>query len=158
MPALLLLTLLLTGEYPVEPVVDTDPPLRIESAWVREAPPGVDVLAAYAVVCNDDEEANTLATVSSTAFDDVQMHVTIEMDGAVRMERSNSVVIGPNDCVTFAPGGRHFMLMGPHRAFRAGSTVPLTFHFANGTEMELLVPVRRADEMLDTQHDHNGHH
>ena len=144
-------------DIPVAQVADTDSPLRVEQAWVREAPPGVTVMAAYALLCNDDKEALTLAALSSPAFERVEMHVTIETADAVRMERSNNIVIGPNDCVEFAPGGRHFMLFDPRERLSAGDNVEFTLRFANGKEMVLRMPVQKAGDMLNS-HDHDGHH
>lgn len=156
--ALLLPVLFLPVVEPdAEPVVETAPPLNVGNAWVREAPPVADVLAAYAVFCNDGDQAVTIAGAESEDFDRVEMHIVVERGDAVIMEESNSVVIGPDDCVAFAPGGRHFMLFDPVRIFRAGDEVELTLHLADGQELELVFPVRRAEEMLDAN-DHAGHH
>ncbi|HEX6928282.1 MAG TPA: copper chaperone PCu(A)C, partial [Gammaproteobacteria bacterium] len=94
--------------------------LRIENSWVREAPPGVDVLAAYGQFCNDGKETVTLVHVGSADFGAVEMHETVETDGAVSMRQMESAAVGPGACVTFAPGGRHFMLIGPKRLLQAG--------------------------------------
>lgn len=140
-------------QTPVDPVAEMEPPLRIEAAWVREAPPVADVLAAYAVFCNDGEQAVTLAGASSPAFDRVEMHVVIETERSVTMEQSNSVVVGPTDCVEFAPGDRHFMLFDPAEPVRDGAEIEFTFLLADGQEIEATFPVRRADEMMD-KHEH----
>lgn len=138
---------------------ELEPPLRVENAWVREAPPVADVLAAYATFCNDADAAVTLANASSEHFGAVQMHATVETDSAVTMKRLDSVVIGPHECVAFEPGGRHFMLLDPKRDFRAGDEIAFTLFLANGKEMEIVMPVRRAGEMLDKQQQHqHGHH
>lgn len=155
---LMLFASAMADEHPVAPVVDTVPPLRVESGWVREAPPNMNVMAAYAELCNDEETGVILASISSEDFDAVEMHDTIEVNGGVRMERMNSVEIASHECVTFAPGGRHFMLLDPTRPFRAGSEVELTLRLADGREMDVTFPVRRATDMLDNSHDHSGHH
>lgn len=152
MPIFKLIALTLLAQN--APVLETEQPLRIENAWVREAPPGVDVLAAYAVFCNDADAAVTLANVTSEEFDAVQMHATVEADGGVTMTRLNSVVIEPTDCIAFEPGERHFMLMNPVRNFRAGDEIEFTLFLANGKEMEIVMPVRRADETTE----HHEHH
>lgn len=154
MPLLLLLAFAaLPGE-----TADITPPLRIENAWLREAPPVAKVQAAYARLCNDDKEALTLVHVASEDFDRVEMHASTETEGAVTMEQLDSVVVAPGDCVDFAPGGRHFMLFDARRALRAGDSVEFTITFASGAEMSLRLPVRRADEMIRTEHgQHHGH-
>ena len=150
---LMLAGLLVMQEVPVDPAAEMEPPLRVENPWVREAPPGADVLAAYAVFCNDNEQAVTIAAARSTAFDRVEMHVVVETEDAVTMEQSNSIVIGPTDCVEFAPGDRHFMLFDPVERLRAGDNVEFTLLLADGQEIEVSFPVRRADEMLN-EHGH----
>ncbi|HEX7046862.1 MAG TPA: copper chaperone PCu(A)C [Gammaproteobacteria bacterium] len=145
----------LTLLFQAAPTVETEPPLRVENAWVREAPPGVDVLAAYAVFCNDADAAVTLTNVISENFDAVQMHATVEADGGVTMKHLNSVVVEPTECIAFEPGGRHFMLMDPVRNFRAGDEIAFTLFLANGKEMEIVMPVRRADEMIEHHHEHH---
>lgn len=152
---LILLAATAAPDVVADPVSEIDLPLRIESAWVREAPPVAEVLAAYAVFCNDSDAAITLAGARSPAFDGVEMHVVIETGDAVTMEKSNGVVIGPEQCVTFAPGDRHFMLFDPVRALRAGDAVEFTFLLASGQEIEATFPVRRAEDMLD---EHEHHH
>lgn len=155
---LMFFTSAFADEYPVAPVVDTAPLLRVESGWVREAPPNANVMAAYAVLCNDEETGMILADARSEDFDAVQMHQTIEVNGAVTMERMNNVAIGPHDCVAFEPAGRHFMLLDPVRPFRVGSAIELTLVLADGREMAVTFPVQRAAEMLDDSHEHSGHH
>lgn len=144
---------LLTGGPDAGPASEL--PLRIEKAWVREAPPGANVLAAYATFCNDADAAVTLSRVDSENFDTVEIHASVETESGVSMKRMNSVVIGPNECLAFEPGGRHFMLIGPKRDFRAGDDMEFTLFLANGKEIEIIVPVRRADEMLKHR---RGHH
>lgn len=149
---------LLNMQAPPEPGAAAETPLRIENAWVREAPPGADVLAAYAMFCNDSDAAVTLVNAASKAFGSVQMHATVESDGAVTMQRLDSAVIAAHDCTAFEPGGRHFMLMKPKRAFRAGDRVEFTFFLANGKELEIAFPVRRGGGKPDQQEHHHEHH
>jgi periplasmic copper chaperone A len=138
--------------------VDTPAPLRAENMWVREAPPGANVMAAYGTFCNDGKEAVTLAAASSVDFDRIEMHMTIESESSITMERFANLVIGSRDCVSFTPGGRHFMLLDPARALHSGDTVMFTLVFANGAEMDIAFPVRHAEEILEEQHNHGGHH
>jgi len=152
-----LLLLVVSPQVDGPPSDKTTAPLRIENAWVREAPPTAKVMAAYGTFCNDNETAVKLTTVSSDDFDSVEMHVSVETGNAVSMERLKDVAIGPHDCVDFAPGGRHFMLFAPSRPLRSGDTVSLTLQLANGNAMKVTLPVRRPEE-TGQQHNHDGHH
>lgn len=132
-------------------------PLRIEEGWVREAPPGMSVLGAYARFCNDGDAPLVLVDARSASFDAVEMHVTVEDGGAARMKRLDRVELPPHECVGFEPGGRHLMLIGPKDAIRAGDSVQLAFILAGGETHEAVFPVRRGG-MASEQHQHHGHH
>jgi copper(I)-binding protein len=134
---------------------ETENPLRVENLWIREAPPVARVLAAYGRFCNDGAETVSIASVSSTVFERIEMHETVETGGRVSMRRLESVTVGPEECLDFVPGGRHFMLFGPEHPLRAGSEVALTFVFATGQEQAVTVPVRR--QQNDNSHGHHAH-
>lgn len=136
---------------------EIEPPLRVENTWLREAPPVAPVMAAYGRFCNDNREAITIAALRSDAFERIEMHETVETETTASMRRLNNVVIGPNDCVDFMPGGRHFMLFEPQQPVRAGDMVALTLVFARGDEQTIEVPVRRqadVEQNNDEQHSH----
>jgi copper(I)-binding protein len=46
--------------------------------------------------------------------------------------------------VEFAPGGLHLMCMNPRAMLRAGSTVPVTLQFSDGTSLPAKFAVRTA--------------
>lgn len=134
---------------------ELDPPLRIEGAWLREAPPVARVMAGYGRFCNDNREAITIAAISSDVHERIEMHETVETEATASMRRLNNVIIGPNDCVDFVPGGRHLMLLEPQQPLRAGDSVAMTLVFARGDEQTIEVPVRR---QTDGEPNHNGQH
>lgn len=145
---------LLLGSIAAAPTLagtPADTSLRVENAWIREAPPSVDVMGGYARLCNDADEAITLTQLSSDVFGEIQMHISREVDGQATMERLQTVEIGPHDCVDFAPGGRHLMLFEPTHAMRAGDRAVLTLGFANGKHMDVEFSVRRMGGM----HEHH---
>lgn len=150
--------LMLSASLLSTPHNDGNTTIRVENGWVREAPPVARVLAGYARVCNDASTSVTLTGASSASFARVEMHATVETETAASMQRLDSVAIGAHDCVDFAPGGRHFMLLEPKDALRAGDEVKFALEFSNGEKLELVLPVRRADEMLEENgHHHHGH-
>lgn len=134
-----------------------EPLLRVEDAWLREAPPVAAVQAAYGRFCNDGVETVTLAAAHGDAFGRIEMHETVETTTTASMRRLNGVVIEPGQCADFAPGGRHFMLFDPARPLRAGDSVTVTLVFADGFEQDFTLPVRRGDEENLQEHGHHAH-
>jgi copper(I)-binding protein len=100
--------------------------LEVSDAWVREAPPGADVMAAYARLTNRGAKAITLEGASGPDFDSVEMHRTTMDKGTMRMLAEKSLRLAPGASTTFEPGGLHLMLFEPRRALKAGDKTTLT--------------------------------
>ena len=122
------------------------PPADIETsaAWIREAPPGAQRLAAYLVIDNNLSTAITLTGVSSESFASVQIHRTTMHDGVARMRMIGELAIGPGQAQSLNPGGTHLMLIDPRADFVAGDSVRLVLHFADQPDLVLRVPVKAA--------------
>lgn len=127
--------------------------IRIENAWIREAPPVARVQAGYFMLCNDGEMSVTLESVESDAFGRIEMHETIEADGASRMEKLDSVDVAAGECIRFERGGRHLMLFDADRRLTDGDTAVLTL-LVDGKRFDREFPVRRGN---GGEHHHHGH-
>jgi len=123
--------------------IAAEPAIEVNDPWISEAPPGTGVAAAYLEIRNGGETPATLIGASSPRFDRVEMHESGIRDGMASMRRLEQVEIPPQGRVAFAPGGGHFMLFGKPPLPRAGEDVPLALQFADGTVVELSIPVRR---------------
>lgn len=102
---------------------------RVEGAWVRAAPPGVDMLAGYMVIHNDGTTPLQLASASSDAFAMVELHRTTTAGGMSSMHPAGMQTIPAGGELRIAPGGLHWMLMSPRRALKIGDGVNFTLHF-----------------------------
>jgi len=105
---------------------------EVTDAWVREAPPGVRMLAGYLEYRNDGEREVAIVGAESEAFRSVSLHRTVERDGLSRMEPAGELVLAPGEVLRFEPGGLHLMLMGPQRDLRAGDRVSIGLERADG--------------------------
>ncbi len=121
-----------------------DGPIAVRDAWVREAPPGALVLAAYLTLENPGIAEERLVAVLSPDFERVEMHATRVRDGVASMVALDALPIAPRSVVKLAPGGYHFMLLRPRRALVAGATVHLELRFDSGVRLTVSAPVRRA--------------
>ena len=113
------------------------------ASWVRAAPPGASLLAGYATVRNDCAVAVTIIGAESLDFGSVSIHETVVEGGVSRMRAVGEVRIAPHAQATFAPGGRHLMLMGPARPLPEGATARIRFVLADGSRVFAEFPVRR---------------
>ena len=142
-----LLTAALTLAWPGIPRAQAAPvqatqPLSVHDAYVPEAPPGTAMLAGYVTVTNPSRQTITLVGASSPDFATVTMHQTQHHDHMASMAPIKSLTIPAGGSRAFAPGGYHFMLMGPKRKLHAGDTVHLTLMFADHRQQTLALPVR----------------
>lgn len=107
----------------------TEVPVSVTDAWIRLAPPGANVMAAYMLVVNLSNKGLKLTGVTSPSFEEVQMHVSEVKDGMTLMREVPGFTLGPGAHLVFKPGGSHLMLMSPKRVLKEGDIVPLVLHF-----------------------------
>lgn len=127
--------------------------LTIENPWVRSAPPAATVLAAYMTIHNHSDTTATLTSVSSPAFESVQLHRTTLHDGMMHMEAVKTLAIEAGGTVKLKPSSYHLMLSKPKQTIKSGDTIPFTLNF--GDKSETVTAVVRQDEEESTPHHHH---
>lgn len=115
----------------------------VSDAWVREAPPGVAMMAGYMTLRNNTSRSQVLVAASSPGFGAVMMHRTVVKDGMASMEHTRQVELSANTSLMFAPGGYHLMLMNPKKTLRAGDQVVINLEFRGGPVLPVAFQVRR---------------
>lgn len=126
--------------------------ILVRDAWVREAPPGAAVLAAYFTLENTGTKEDKLVAVRCPDFDKVEIHATEIRAGVARMIALDALPIPPQAVVKLAPGGYHLMLHQPRRALAAGMSVKLDLRFDSGAQLTVIAPVRRAESGAGHHH------
>lgn len=119
------------------------PTVRVNHVWVREAPPGVEVMAGYFVLENLTGKPLALTETSSPDFGSVMMHESVVKDGEESMQEVTQVQVPAHGSVEFKPGGYHLMLMQPKKNLFSGDMVTLMLKFSDGSELAILANVRR---------------
>lgn len=110
--------------------------VRIINARVAEAPPVMEMNAAYLDINNDTPSPVTLVSVSSADFSRIEIHRSVIENGMAKMKPTGPLTIAAHSRQIFKPGGYHLMLFKPRIHLHAGDIVGLKFHFANGTTIE----------------------
>lgn len=148
---LLSLFLLFTGLQPAW----AEAVLTVESPWIREAPPGSPVHAAYMIIRNPGQAPQTLAGVQSPDFGAIEVHRSYVEDGVAKMEPVDSLEIASGGSAVLEPEGYHLMLFRPARALKAGDQATLVLLTTNGERVSVEVPVIRKSGDDGDAHQHH---
>lgn len=108
--------------------------LKVQSAWIREAPGTATMLAGYAVLSNVGSKPLTLVSLRSAAFAQVEMHESTTDKGIAKMRDVDQLQIPAQGKVEFSPSGKHFMLVQPKNPLRGGDAVIVKFKDDRGCE------------------------
>ncbi|MGH8403048.1 MAG: copper chaperone PCu(A)C [Gammaproteobacteria bacterium] len=119
------------------------PSVAASHVWIREAPPGVSVMAGYLTLENLSGQTLTLVGVTSPDFRSVMVHKTVQLNGMDSMEPVTGLAIPAHKSVVFAPGGYHLMLMQPVKRLYDGDLVTLMLTFSDHSSLIIMAPVRR---------------
>jgi copper(I)-binding protein/cytochrome oxidase Cu insertion factor (SCO1/SenC/PrrC family) len=115
--------------------------VAIMNAWVREAHAAATVNAGYMTLVNVGTEDVVLVKVESDAYQNVEVHEMVSVDGLMEMREVTDMVIPPNGQIQLAPGGKHLMMMGPREHLTKGQEVVLTLTFKSGKKQTVSVKV-----------------
>ena len=99
--------------------------VRVENAWIPEAPPGAGVMAGYLTLRNDSDKPLRCDGVSGADFGAAEIHRSLIEDGQSRMLRDQVIDLAPGTQAVLERGGLHLMLFRPQRALRAGDQTEL---------------------------------
>jgi copper(I)-binding protein len=126
--------------------------VQVHDAWIPEAPPVADVMAAYMTIENSGTKPVTITGVSCDAFGMVMMHKTVTENGVSRMIHLGSLTVAPKSKAVFERGGMHVMLMGPKHSFKVGDKVKLTLTTKDNQHIDFTAVVKPATLGDDHQH------
>lgn len=115
--------------------------VAVMNAWVREALPGARVNAGFMTLINVGEHDQEITSVASSAFESVELHQMSNVDGLMKMEKLDSVVVPAGGQVSLKPSGMHLMMMRPKEDLLKGHVVDITLNFASGNHQVLNVAV-----------------
>lgn len=145
------LTVLLLGSLlalgPVAGQAEGPAPVQVKDPYARAVPPGQPNGAVFLTLSNDSAEPKALVAASSPVAATVELHSHVHQDGMMRMRRVERIDIPPGGSVHLEPGGLHIMLIGLKGNLAPGGQVDLTLSFDDGTQAQVLAPVRNIEPM-----------
>jgi len=150
----LLVVAMITGTVPVAAAVVG---ARVSAASVRlPIVPGRPA-AGYFTLTAGSAPAELTGVTSPLAR--VELHTMTMSGGVMQMHRLPSVQVAAKQTVRFATGGSHLMLFDVDVRVHAGTTMPLTFQFADGTRVVVAATVQAGAEpaMMPMSMSHGAH-
>lgn len=135
-------------------VLQDCPGLHVVDPWVREAPPGTQVQAAYMTLANDSDQELILTNVAAPQYANAEFHRMWFEGEQMRMEAQPTLVLPPRGQLALEPGGYHLMLFDPDQRMRAGDTVHIRLQCGTGRAF-IDAPVRKAG--FAESEPHSGH-
>ncbi|GAA5125889.1 copper chaperone PCu(A)C [Alloalcanivorax gelatiniphagus] len=118
--------------------------LVLEDAWLRAVPPVSPTMAGYFTLRNDGDQAVELIGAKTDIAGMAMLHDTETTDdGQARMVHLSGITLEPGDEATFAPGGKHLMLMKVDTIPEAGESVEICLTFRDREDLCGDFPVRR---------------
>jgi protein SCO1/2 len=130
-----------TATFTVSPDKPDGDVVAIMNAWVREAHAEAKVNAGYMTLVNVGEQDVTLVKVESDAFNAIEVHEMLMVEGFMEMREITDMVIPAKGQVHLEPGGMHLMLMGPKEHLATGQQVDMTLTFSSGKKQTVSVKV-----------------
>lgn len=146
LPVVLLLAL-----FSGEGLADASGDVEVEGAYVRAVPAGQTNTAAYMQLTNKGDREHRLVGAVSPVARVVELHDHFHDKGMMQMRRVDDISVPEKGEKRLAPGGLHIMLIDLRETPKAGSRVPLTLDWADGSRSELEAEVRHPAQ------DHHGH-
>jgi len=134
--------------------------LEVSNAQVREFLPGGKASAAYLTISNHSGVNATLTKASIDGLARVEIHEHAHVDGMMKMQKVESVVVKAHESVDFQPGGYHLMVFEPQEPLKAGQERKLTLYFSDGNRLFTNIEVVTLESQINkakssAQHSHH---
>nr|WP_288453855.1 copper chaperone PCu(A)C [uncultured Pseudomonas sp.] len=131
--------------------------LHIDHPWSREMPPVAPTAAAYFVVHNKGDADDRLLTVETPVAGKAEIHEHAHVNGMMKMQQVQNVVLPAGGEVKFAPMGYHVMLFNLKQQAQAGDRFPMTLTFEKAGPVMVEVAVQKDEPAAEGGHEHKGH-
>ncbi len=128
--------------------------LALSDAWVRALPPVQRVTAGYLTVTNNGAAAVTITGGTAELAEALEIHTTREVNGMMRMEPLQELVVPAGGAIELAPGGTHLMLLGLERMPTPGERVEICLTSVDGASACTSAEVRQGAP----EDGHHSHH
>ena len=102
--------------------------IEVSGAWARPSLGQTGASALYFTLTNG-AAADVLTSVDVPDVERAEVHETTNTDGVMAMRPVAELPLAPGVTVSFAPGGKHVMLMGLKKPLKVGDHIAATLRF-----------------------------
>ncbi len=151
------LALLLAASFaaPVLAAVGLADRISVVDPYVRMAPPGAKVTAAFMVIKNSGDKEAQLVRANTQAANITELHNHINDNGVMRMRQVKEIAVPAKGEAVLKPGGYHVMLIDMKAPLKEGDHVVIKLGFADGSSKEVHAPVTKSSIGMPLPMDHN---
>jgi hypothetical protein len=110
----------------------------IKNAWVRAAPSGSKIMAAYMIIDNQTSETITSSKIIANGFEKTEIHTSYVVDEISKMKKLNNLSIKGSESLVMEPGGLHLMLINPDGVPKRNSNVEILMFFENASTSKVV--------------------
>jgi copper(I)-binding protein len=128
----------------------------VRDGYVRAPVPGQTMAAAFMVISNDGDKPLELVAVKSDVAAELELHGHSNDNGIMRMREIKRLPVPAKGEVVLAPGGLHLMLIDLRKPLVEKQQVAFTLVFADGSEVNVQMPV--ISVMNEAPSGHAHHH
>ncbi len=115
--------------------------VKVVDGWVRAAPEGRSLTAAYFTVISTDGSDDALLSVVGPSAAVFELHETTHENGAMHM-RQVPEIVADADGAALEPGGLHLMMIDLAAPLADGETVDLVLNFRDAGAVPVTLPVK----------------
>ncbi len=117
--------------------------ITVTNAWVADGPPGSTMYAGYLTIKNNYSNNIKLLTVTSSKFQNIEIHESQIVNHMAKMVRQNGLTIKANSTIQFAPGGLHLMMILPKDAIQLDNKINLVLQFQHNITVSVIAKVQK---------------
>ena len=117
--------------------------ISVVDPYVRMAPPGAKVTAAFMVVKNTSDKDIQIVKADSPAAKVTELHNHINDNGVMRMRQVKEIPLPAKGEAVLKPGGYHVMLIDMQAPLKEGDKLAITLKFSDGGTKTIEAPVKR---------------
>ena len=131
---------------PVQENPDVMPGITVENARMVLPAVSGNPAAVYFDVSYRGDHPAVIRGVHVAGSENAMMHETLESDGMASMHDMMGVDVPSGETVSFAPGGKHVMVMDVDSALKPGDAVEVTITLDDGDKASFPAEVRAPGE------------
>lgn len=126
----------------------------VEDVWARTTAQATDpsMTSLFMTLVNPGDADIALVSASSADAGKVELHESVDVDGARVMRPVSEIPIRAGSHVHLATGGYHIMLMELRRPLPLGDEVTVTLRFSSGQTTDIVAPTKDLAEQGEHYH------